>query len=111
VVWLMTLSGMLLAAAYLAKVRVYEVRRGSMNEPVVDDQRPSTLIETMLLHKRRVLEVLVDFSLIASAYVAAYLLRFDGVLSGDVQRLIVQSLPVNQENSWSDRVSTDVFAG
>jgi UDP-GlcNAc:undecaprenyl-phosphate GlcNAc-1-phosphate transferase len=54
----------------------------------------ATLIETMLLHKRRLLEILIDFCLISSAYVFAYLLRFEGNLTSDLQQLVVQSLPV-----------------
>ena len=53
-----------------------------------------TLIETMLLHKRRLVEILADFSAVSIAYVLAYLLRFEGVLSGDLQQLILQSLPI-----------------
>ena len=85
-----------LAGAYLAKVKVYEVRsRGSLvGASVEDGDRPATFINTMLLHKRRLLEVVLDFSLIGSAYVAAHLLRFEATLTGDLQRLIVRSLPL-----------------
>jgi len=62
--------------------------------PPADPEGPHTLIETMLLHKRRLIEILVDFSLVSSAYVFAYLLRFEGTLNGDQQRLILQSLPI-----------------
>jgi len=53
-----------------------------------------TFIETMLLHKRRLVEILVDFALISSAYVCAHLLRFEGAFSPGLQRLVIQSLPI-----------------
>src|SRR3989338_4714321 len=49
---------------------------------------------SMLLHKRRLLEVVLDFCLLSCAYVLAYLLRFEGVLTMDLQGLIVRSLPI-----------------
>ena len=94
VVWLLTLTGFILLAAYLAKVKVYELKRQPLIEPAETSPRAATFIETMLLHKRRLLEVLVDFSLIASAYVGAHLLRFETALNTDLQRLVVQSLPI-----------------
>ncbi len=94
VILLLACSVVLLIGTYLAKVKVYQVERGVLAPQAVTTSKPATLIETMLLHKRRLLEVLVDFSLICSAYVAAHVLRFEGTLPSDVQRLIVQSLPI-----------------
>jgi UDP-GlcNAc:undecaprenyl-phosphate GlcNAc-1-phosphate transferase len=63
--------GMLVFAAYLARIRVYEdddlrVKRGMLTPIVVD-----------FMHKRRVAEVLLDFCLITFCYYAAYRLRFE----------------------------------
>jgi UDP-GlcNAc:undecaprenyl-phosphate GlcNAc-1-phosphate transferase len=92
-VWCVVLTGLLLVGRYLAQVKVYrlEPQPSGISAAVT---RPITLIETMLLHKRRVVEILVDFCIVSSAYVFAYLLRFEGVLSAHLQRLIIQSLPV-----------------
>ncbi len=80
--------GLLLGVgAYLAKVRVYtRVEASTMGSRV-------TLIETMLLHKRRLVEVCVDFALIWASYIIAHALRFEGNLSSDLEGLILQSLP------------------
>lgn len=86
-VWLLAVGVCVLAGAYLARVRVY-----TGPAPVPMGPR-STVIETMLLHKRRLLEVCVDFALICASYVMAHALRFEGSISADLQALILQSLP------------------
>jgi UDP-GlcNAc:undecaprenyl-phosphate GlcNAc-1-phosphate transferase len=92
--WLVALMVLILCGRYLAQVNVYRVERQPPSLPPPEAPRPSTLIETMLLHKRRLLEILVDFCLISSAYVCAYLLRFEGLLTPALESLIVQSLPL-----------------
>ena len=92
--WLSALSLLLVAGAYLAKVKVYDLKRAPMAEGSEPSRGPATIIETMLLHKRRLVEVLVDFSLICAAYVTAHLLRFESTLSPEFHHLIMQSLPV-----------------
>ena len=94
VIWLLVLTVLLVLGAYLAKVNVYRVEPQSAAISVSSLTEPVTLIETMLLHKRRLMEILVDFCLLSSAYVFAHLLRFEGGLSADLQLLIVQSLPI-----------------
>ncbi len=93
--WLVVLSLLVLFGQYLARVKVYHIQR----EPIQTQQMAigssaATLIDTMLVHKRRLMEILVDFVLVSSAYVFAHLLRFEGLLTADLQRLIVQSLPI-----------------
>jgi UDP-GlcNAc:undecaprenyl-phosphate GlcNAc-1-phosphate transferase len=64
---------MLIIAIYLARIRVYEgddarlLREGTVTPLVVD-----------FMYKRRVAEVLLDFSLVVVAYYAAYKFRFEG---------------------------------
>jgi UDP-GlcNAc:undecaprenyl-phosphate/decaprenyl-phosphate GlcNAc-1-phosphate transferase len=65
------LLGMILFAAYLAGIRVYDdadarVRQGAFTPIVVE-----------FMYKRRVAEVLLDFCLIALCYYVAYRLRFE----------------------------------
>ena len=65
------LIGMILFTAYLAGIRVYEdtdsrVKQGAFTPIVVE-----------FMHKRRVAEVLLDFSLAALCYYTAYRLRFE----------------------------------
>ncbi len=51
-------------------------------------------LDGILYHKRRIVEVLVDLSLICLAYFSAFLLRFEGVISEINHQLILESLPV-----------------
>ena len=65
------LLAMILFAAYLAGIRVYEdtderVKQGALTPIVVD-----------FMYKRRVAEVLLDFGLITLCYYAAYRIRFE----------------------------------
>ena len=65
------LFGMVLFAAYLAGIRVYDdnderVKQGAFTPIVVE-----------FMYKRRVAEVLLDFTLVAFCYYAAYRLRFE----------------------------------
>ena len=66
------LIGMVLFAAYLAGIRVYDdadvrAKQGTLTPIVVD-----------FMHKRRVAEVLLDFCLVVMCYYTAYRLRFEG---------------------------------
>lgn len=91
--WVLVVTALALFGSYLGRVKVY--RLADPETPAgMCDATPSTLIETMLLHKRRLLEVVLDFSLLSCAYVLAYLLRFEGVLTDELQELIIRSLPV-----------------
>ena len=81
------LVAMSLFAAYLAGVRVYHDRSDiepDRNTPVVVD----------FMHKRRMLQVLLDFSLVSIAYYAAYRLRFDRAGFGAAFPHFLASLPI-----------------
>lgn len=76
--------------AFLGKVKVYEDT--GLNG--LKKKNGNVVLNNMLLHKRRVLEVSVDFVLICMAYISANLLRYEGVLSIESQNLIVRTLPL-----------------
>jgi UDP-GlcNAc:undecaprenyl-phosphate/decaprenyl-phosphate GlcNAc-1-phosphate transferase len=79
---------LLMLGIFLGDVKVYrELPLG----PGDGKERP-VFLNTLLLHKRRVVEILCDFVLACIAYVSAYLLRFDGVISLENARLIEGSL-------------------
>lgn len=50
------------------------------------------ILNGILMHKRRIIEVLLDFGLICAAYYAAYFLRFEGTLLSVNITLIKESL-------------------
>jgi len=76
--------------AFLGKVKVYE--DNGLNG--ARKKNGGIVLSAVLMHKRRILEVGVDFILICLAYIAANLLRYEGVLSIASQNLIVKSLPL-----------------
>ena len=82
----------MLFGRYLGRVQVYRLQAADAGQPL--DAAGVTRIETSLFHKRRLLEILMDFFLISCVYVFAHLLRFEGVLTYDLQGLIVKSLPL-----------------
>ncbi len=88
-VWLLTIGLLLLVGAYLARVRVYAGQEPSQR----GEEARITWIETMLMHKRRILEVCIDFILICASYVSAFALRFEAHITGDLELLILKSLP------------------
>jgi UDP-GlcNAc:undecaprenyl-phosphate GlcNAc-1-phosphate transferase len=82
------LVGMVLFAAYLAGIRVYED---------VADRKPGafTPIVVDFMYKRRVAEVLLDFALVVMCYYSAYRMRFeDPVEFMQNFPMFSQSLPV-----------------
>jgi UDP-GlcNAc:undecaprenyl-phosphate GlcNAc-1-phosphate transferase len=78
---------MVLFAAYLAGIRVYDDvagrKRGTFTPIVVE-----------FMYKRRVAEVLLDLALVAIAYYAAYRLRFEGPDFAQQFPAFYQSLPI-----------------
>lgn len=85
--WLLAAGLLLLVGAYLSRVRVYT------EPPALPARSQVTWIDTMLLHKRRIFEVCVDFVLICASYVTAFALRFEATITGDLELLILKSLP------------------
>mgnify|MGYP003993544911 CR=1 FL=1 len=72
---------------FLGGIRVY-----------ADETRKSLqrkgLINSVILYKKQVLQILVDIIVINIAYISAYLLKFEGIVSDENMRLIETSLPI-----------------
>jgi len=77
-------------ASFLGKVKVY----GEEEFSNIKKKNGKVILNSILLHKRRILEVVVDFILICLTYVSANLLRYEGVLTTDSQDIIIKSLPL-----------------
>jgi UDP-GlcNAc:undecaprenyl-phosphate GlcNAc-1-phosphate transferase len=73
---------------FLGQVKVY----GAKGKGVF--KRKNLIISSIVLYKKQILQVIIDLILISVAYVAAYLLRYEGVLSEHNLRLIEISLPI-----------------
>ncbi|MFC1631065.1 hypothetical protein ACFL2I_00760 [Candidatus Omnitrophota bacterium] len=56
-------------------------------------QKRKTVLNTVILHKRRIAEVTIDLILICISYYVAFLLRFEGKVSEPNYALIMTSLP------------------
>lgn len=87
---LLAVISLMYFAIFLGKVKVYE----SKDFSIAKKKNGNVVLNSMLLHKRRVLEVGVDFILICVSYISANLLRYEGVLTIDSQNVIVKSLPL-----------------
>jgi UDP-GlcNAc:undecaprenyl-phosphate GlcNAc-1-phosphate transferase len=89
-VWLVSalfIIAMVVFAAYLAQVRVYE-------EPAGLPPRGATVLLFELMYKRRLAEVLLDVSLVLIAYYAAWRLRFEGPEWDIFSPSFRQSMPI-----------------
>jgi UDP-GlcNAc:undecaprenyl-phosphate GlcNAc-1-phosphate transferase len=68
-----TLAGVLLTFAFLLQFASY---LADVNRPA-EPQDAGSFIRSLLVHRRRLIEVLVDFALITSAFTAAYFIRLE----------------------------------
>jgi UDP-GlcNAc:undecaprenyl-phosphate GlcNAc-1-phosphate transferase len=68
-----TLAGVLVTFAFLIQFGSYlaDVNRQS------DADEPASFVRSLLVHRRRLIEVLVDFALITGAFTAAYFIRLE----------------------------------
>jgi UDP-GlcNAc:undecaprenyl-phosphate/decaprenyl-phosphate GlcNAc-1-phosphate transferase len=83
------LIGMVLFAAYLADIRVYD------DDQIRASQNTFTPIVIEFMHKRRVAEVVLDLCLVVLCYYAAYRLRFEDPVEFMLNfPTFVRSLPV-----------------
>jgi UDP-GlcNAc:undecaprenyl-phosphate GlcNAc-1-phosphate transferase len=77
---------LLFLGIYLGEVKVYE--------PDSRYRWKSQILENIILHKRQLLQIVVDLVLLTAAYTSAWLLRYDGVLAPGAYRLLSFSLPL-----------------
>ena len=76
---------------FLNRVVVY----GTEGEPRVQAAADrGVVLDIFLMHKRRILEVLVDVVLIGLAYASSFVIRFDGDIPAQHLRVLAESLPL-----------------
>jgi UDP-GlcNAc:undecaprenyl-phosphate GlcNAc-1-phosphate transferase len=63
-------------------------------EPTQRSTGRGLILDTFIMHKRRIAEVLIDLSLFGVAFVSAYLIRFEGALPARAEARIVFALPI-----------------
>jgi UDP-GlcNAc:undecaprenyl-phosphate GlcNAc-1-phosphate transferase len=69
-----TLVGVLITFAFLVQFGSYlaDIERKGADEP------PTSVLGSLLVHRRRLIEVLVDFALITASFTLAYVIRLEG---------------------------------
>ncbi|HEY2543593.1 MAG TPA: hypothetical protein VGH92_11135 [Gaiellaceae bacterium] len=72
--WRITLMGVLITFAFLLQFGSY---LADVNRPAVSDRAPGFLA-SLLVHRRRLVEVVVDFLLISASFTAAFIIRLEG---------------------------------
>jgi len=76
---------------FLNRIVVYGTEGEPRVQAVVDR---GVVLDIVLLHKRRILEVLVDVVLICLAYASSFALRFDGLVPQEHLQVLARSLPL-----------------
>ncbi len=79
-----------LFTAYLAQAEVVSEEEGRKKQA----EKKLTVVLVTLTYKRRLLEVMLDFFVIAFAYYLAFALRFEFSLSDSLMNLYLTSLPI-----------------
>jgi UDP-GlcNAc:undecaprenyl-phosphate GlcNAc-1-phosphate transferase len=78
--------------AFLGETKIYSDKEIKLLKRQ-QSQKGKTVLNTILLHKRRIAEVAIDLVLICISYYAAWLLRFEGKISPANFSLMTSSLP------------------
>jgi len=71
-----TLAGVLISFAFLLQFGSYLTDRNRATGPSPD--QASSFLRSLVVHRRRLIEVLVDFALISGSFAAAYAIRVQG---------------------------------
>lgn len=87
-----TLVGVLITFAVLVQFGSFLADSERRAEPRGERGRMS--LRAFVVHRRRLVEVLVDFALITAAFSAAYVLRFEGGGPANQRDLFLSALPV-----------------
>jgi UDP-GlcNAc:undecaprenyl-phosphate/decaprenyl-phosphate GlcNAc-1-phosphate transferase len=77
--------------AYLGSVGVYRDDARSIERA---KSRGFFVLDTFIAHKALIVDVMADLAIICISYIAAFLLRFEGVLSPANEKLLIESLPI-----------------
>jgi UDP-GlcNAc:undecaprenyl-phosphate GlcNAc-1-phosphate transferase len=85
-----TLVGVLITFAFLLQFGSY---LADVNHSQESDSAPS-FVASLLVHRRRFVEVLVDFALITASFTLAFIIRMEGTGSPDQRHVFDLALPV-----------------
>jgi UDP-GlcNAc:undecaprenyl-phosphate GlcNAc-1-phosphate transferase len=85
-----TLAGVLITFAFLLQFGSYLADVNKQPEA----EKPGTFLRSLLVHRRRLIEALVDFALITGSFAAAYFIRLEGPGQGWTRHVFDVTLPV-----------------
>lgn len=83
---------MLLFLGFFLGEATFFGNKSKKNQNINNQENNKTILSAVILHKRRIVEVLLDFIFICIAYYAAYFLRFEGRLLSSNIYLLKESL-------------------
>ncbi|MGA7992104.1 MAG: hypothetical protein WCC53_11765 [Thermoanaerobaculia bacterium] len=87
---LVVILGIYYFGAALGSVTVYSKSPSGVAEARA---RGKFVLDTFVQHKQRIMDVIVDFAVVAISYLSAYLLRYEGALSPRNLELALTSFP------------------
>jgi UDP-GlcNAc:undecaprenyl-phosphate GlcNAc-1-phosphate transferase len=87
---LVAVLGIYYVGATLGSVVVYGKSPSGIEEARA---RGNFILDTFVQHKQRIMDVIVDFTVIAISYLSAFLLRYEGILSPRNLELVLASFP------------------
>ncbi|MDI6606698.1 MAG: hypothetical protein QME65_06130, partial [Candidatus Omnitrophota bacterium] len=102
VISFLAVTTMLFFAFFLMDLTAYKPAPRK-EEPGYHRENNRTILNSLFLHKRRIVEVILDFMLICLCYYAAYFLRFEGALLQGNLDMIKESL------AWIILIKMSVF--
>lgn len=93
VLTVLSFAGLLVFGQFLGEVETYPEEEYERARQRARAQGSKTVLSRVILHKRRFVEALLDFVLICACYAGAFLLKFDGELSGEEARILALTMP------------------
>jgi UDP-GlcNAc:undecaprenyl-phosphate GlcNAc-1-phosphate transferase len=94
VIVLLVLIVLFFIGVFLGETKVYTQEELEKAKEKILGNGGKTILDTTIFYKRQIIELLVDFVLIAIAYISAYLLRFEGNIRGGDLQLMIESFPI-----------------
>jgi UDP-GlcNAc:undecaprenyl-phosphate GlcNAc-1-phosphate transferase len=92
-----SMEGMMVAFSIMATVALFfGAFLTNLNQeiyPQYERNNKQSPVLALIMNKKQILQAAIDILLISAGYIAAYLLKFDGVISSDNQIMIERSLP------------------
>lgn len=106
----LTLVSLFVFGMFLGEVNVYG-DGGGPKLATLDAKGNRPVINTFYLHKRRMLEVLIDLVIVCTSYYGAWLIRFEGSISPWNSKLILESLPIVVALKYASFIYFELYKG